>query len=176
RSLGGRAPLPGAGRAAGRAARGVAAAPAWRIAAGGDRTHHRRRPGDGQVAAALRDGQVAREAGGMSRTAPLTPAERELQRQLDAAGGPGPSLGTEARILAAARAAASGPVDAGAGVDPGVADGNSAGKAGPPAPGCAHPGNGARSRRRTRRWIAPLGLAASMALAFGLAWQLRDRK
>src|SRR5690606_10031803 len=149
----GRAPVPGAGRAAGRAARGAAAAPAWRTAAGGDRPHHRGRPGDGEVAAALCHGPPAREAASMSRHAPLTPEELELRRQLEAAAGPGPSPQLDARVLAAARQAAAPPAH--------------------PATATAPVARGWRRARR-RRWIAPLGLAASLVLAFGVAWQLRE--
>ncbi|ADV27188.1 putative proline/alanine-rich repetetive membrane anchored protein [Pseudoxanthomonas suwonensis 11-1] len=87
----------------------------------------------------------------MSRREPLTPEELELQRQLEATAGPGPSPGIDARILAAARAQ-------------------------PACPATTAPAarSAAQHRRRPRRWIAPLGLAASLVLAFGVAWQLRE--
>lgn len=87
----------------------------------------------------------------MSRREPLTPEELELQRQLEATAGRGPSPGIDARILAAARAQ-------------------------PACPATMAPAarSAAQHRRRPRRWIAPLGLAASLVLAFGVAWQLRE--
>ena len=106
----------------------------------------------------------------MSGAAPLTPEERELQRQLDAAAGPGPSLATEARILAAARAAAAGVHGEDAGIDAASPDGD----AGPAAAAQLAPARARGGRRPRRRWTAPLGLAASLALAFGVAWQLRE--
>jgi len=89
----------------------------------------------------------------MSRHAPLTPEELELRRQLEAAAGPGPSPQLDARVLAAARQAAAPPAH--------------------PATATAPVARGWRRARR-RRWIAPLGLAASLVLAFGVAWQLRE--
>ncbi|KAF1700184.1 hypothetical protein CSC68_12490 [Pseudoxanthomonas suwonensis] len=88
----------------------------------------------------------------MSRHDPLSPEELELRRQLEAAAGPGPSPGLDARILAAAR---------------GQAPAGATGPAAAPSP--LH-----RRRARPRRWIAPLSLAASLVLAFGVAWQLRE--
>ncbi|NLW96832.1 MAG: hypothetical protein GXY30_08055 [Xanthomonadaceae bacterium] len=80
---------------------------------------------------------------------PLDPAERELARrlaQLDPRAAPSPQ--TDAAILAAARAAAGTGAPA---------------SARPPLP----------PRRRPRRWPVGLGIAASLALALGVAWQLR---
>lgn len=72
---------------------------------------------------------------------PLTPEERALAERvarLGAHGEPSPAL--DARILAAAHAAA---------------------------------GTPAQLRRPTRRWPIALGIAASLTLAVGIAWQLR---
>jgi hypothetical protein len=87
----------------------------------------------------------------MNPNEPLSPQERELARLL-AAGEPGPSAKVDAAILAAARAATSSPA-----------------LAARPAPSAySH-----RPRRRLR-WTSSLGLAASVCLAIGLAWQLRE--
>lgn len=79
---------------------------------------------------------------------PLTPEERALAQRLARLGGsqaePSPSL--DARILAAAHAAA----------------GSDAPRA-----------SGSGSRRKPARWPAVFGVAASLALACGIAWQLR---
>ena len=81
---------------------------------------------------------------------PLTPEERALAQRLARLGGsqaePSPSL--DARILAAAHAAA------------GTDD---------PRAACA----GSRRARKPARWPAVFGVAASLALACGIAWQLR---
>lgn len=80
---------------------------------------------------------------------PLDATERELARrlaQLDANASPSPAL--DAAILAAARA-----TPAGSGAPPQAAP--------------------TRMRRRLRRWPAGLGIAASLAVAVGVAWQLR---
>src|SRR5690606_38709213 len=80
---------------------------------------------------------------------PLDATERELARrlaQLDANASPSPALDTA--ILAAARA-----TPAGSGAPPQAAP--------------------ARMRRRPRRWPVGLGIAASLAVAVGVAWQLR---
>lgn len=76
----------------------------------------------------------------------LTPEERDLAQRLAQSGPPSePSPAVDARILAAARVAAAST---------------------PPA---------ARSARQLphRRWPVALGLAASLVLAVGIAWQLR---
>ena len=79
---------------------------------------------------------------------PLDPEERALARHLADAGGDGPSPELDARILAAARAA----------------------QVGGAAPMPAHTGQ----RRPRRRWPMALGLAASVTLAIGVAWQMRE--
>jgi hypothetical protein len=77
---------------------------------------------------------------------PLTPEEREIARQLARLGAPAePSSTLDAGILSAARTAAK------------------------PAAGSS---TALRPRLR-RRWPVGLGLAASLALAVGVAWQLR---
>ncbi|QCO67849.1 hypothetical protein E5843_08860 [Luteimonas yindakuii] len=84
---------------------------------------------------------------------PLDADERALAAQLARhapAGGPAPDL--DARVLAAARAAT--------GTHP----------ASPPARHAHH-----ATRPRRRRWPALTGLAASVALAAGIAWQLRPQ-
>src|SRR5690606_27018145 len=140
------APQPGAGagRASRRPAPGGAAAPAAGTDPGADRRDHRRGPGNGEIPAALCNGQAARETCPMSREQdPLSPEERELADALARATprrGPPPQL--DATILASARAALKK-------------------DAAPPA------------RARRRRWPAALGVAASLALAVGIAWQLR---
>lgn len=89
-----------------------------------------------------------------SEQTPLTPEERDLAQrlaQLDASARPSAAL--DAGILAAARAAASS----------GAAGGATAGR-----------GNVERRVRRPRLgWAAGAGLAASVVLAVGIAWQLR---
>ncbi|WP_242108083.1 hypothetical protein [Luteimonas aquatica] len=85
--------------------------------------------------------------------AALTPEERELAAQIArAAPQRGPSPALDASILRAARVAVAAPQ---------------------PAP----PSTAARAatarRRARRRWPAVFGVAATLALAFGLAWQLR---
>ncbi|MBD9368083.1 hypothetical protein [Xanthomonas sp. XNM01] len=95
---------------------------------------------------------------------PLTPEERALADHLDAALDDAmPSAALDARILAQARGAVAGP---GAGAAQVHAD----------LPGTdtvRRRGDAARTRPR-RRWAAPLGLAASLTLAVGVAWQLRE--
>ncbi|NZA28426.1 hypothetical protein H0E84_18790 [Luteimonas sp. SJ-92] len=81
---------------------------------------------------------------------PLTPDERALADRLArSAPRAEPSPALDARILAAARAAAR------------------------PAAGGGSGGLDGRGRRPRRRWPATLGIAASLALALGIAWQLR---
>src|SRR5690606_37297443 len=140
-----------AGRTAARAARGDRAAAGAGTEPGRDRRDHRRGPGDGEIAPALRDGQAAGAAGdgaAMSRHAheALTPEERDIAQRLarlESAAAPSPGL--DARILAAARAGAEAP----------------------PARAVAP----ARSRRP--RWPLGMGVAASLVVAVGVAWQLR---
>lgn len=87
----------------------------------------------------------------------LGPEERALAARLAAldAGG-GPSAALDARILAAARAAA-----------------------GPAAPVAGEPGLpsgaawGSQGRRRRSRWPTAVGAAATLVVAVGLAWQLK---
>lgn len=88
------------------------------------------------------------------RHEPLDPEERALARLLAEADSAEPSAGVDARILAAARVPA-----------PAVPAGTA-----PPAIGA---GDGAR-HRRPRRLPLALGLAASVTLAAGVAWQLRE--
>lgn len=95
----------------------------------------------------------------MSRHDPLTPEERALANALAPASEPGPSPATDALVLAAARGAA-------AGTD------TDAGRARHPAPAAPLRRDG--RRRQRRHWPATLGLAASVALAVGVAWQLRE--
>src|SRR5688572_29811089 len=72
---------------------------------------------------------------------PLSPEERALGERLARLGPHGePSSALDARILAAAHAAATTP---------------------------------AQARRPSRRWPVALGIAASLTLAVGIAWQLR---
>src|SRR5690606_9553244 len=153
---------PGPGRVAARAARGGAAAPARRIEHGRDRRVDGGEPGNGEIAAALCPGQVAHEAVAMSRHEPLTPEERELAQHLAHPGHAGPSPATDARILAAARLAAASDADAGPRAS-----------AATPPQAALSPATTTRHRRR-RHWPASLGLAASVALAVGVVWQLRE--
>lgn len=74
----------------------------------------------------------------------LDPLERALAERL-AASAPQPSSALDARILAAAHAAA----------------------------GQSGPASARRHARRQRRWPLVAGIAASVALALGIAWQLR---
>ena len=86
------------------------------------------------------------------RHQPLDPEERALARLLADAGDDGPPPEVDARILAAARAA--------------QADrAQPATRAGATQPGLRRP--------QRRRWPLALGLAASVTLAVGVAWQLR---
>src|SRR5690606_29275121 len=112
---------------------------------GGNRRSDRRRPGNGEIAPALRDGQAARAArlggGGMSRREhePLSREERDLARglsRLDPHAAPSAEL--DAAILAAARAQGSRGDTAAAGT---------------------------RGRPRRPRWPVGLGIAASLAVA-----------
>lgn len=76
----------------------------------------------------------------------LTPDERAVAARLAVLGGAhGPSPALDARILAAARASVAVP---------------------------AAPAQVGRSPRRMRRWPGALGVAASLVIAVGLAWQL----
>jgi len=102
----------------------------------------------------------------MSRHEPLTPEERELAQHLAHPGHAGPSPATDARILAAARLAAASDADAGADAAPRA-------PAATPPQAALSPATTTRHRRR-RHWPASLGLAASVALAVGVAWQLRE--
>lgn len=89
------------------------------------------------------------------RHEPLDAQERELARrlaQLDANAGPSPAL--DAAILAAARA-------------------DGAGRGVATAPDARR--RPAATRRRPRRWPMGLGIAASLAVAVGVAWQLRPQ-
>ena len=78
---------------------------------------------------------------------PLTPEERDLAQRLSRLGGhAAPSASLDARILAAAQAAVS------------------------------EPSAAARTRLRRRpRWPFGVGIAASLAVALGIAWQLRPQ-
>lgn len=79
---------------------------------------------------------------------PLTPEEREIAQRLSQSGGiSGPSAALDATILAAARAAA-------------------------PA---ASTTPAAHRRRPRSRWPVGMGIAASLAVALGVAWQLRPQ-
>jgi len=79
---------------------------------------------------------------------PLTPEERDIaQRLARLESGAAPSAGLDARILAAAHAAAETPA------------------ARPVAP----------ARRRQPRWPVGMGIAASLVVAVGVAWQLRPQ-
>ncbi len=151
------APPPAAG-ARGPAARSNArwCCCGWnRNSPGGDRRDHRRRPRNGEIAAALRDGQAAREAATNERRCPHPPTRPAVARRARTGGrlsrlGPhdDPSAALDARILAAAHAAATAP---------------------------------ARTRRGGgRRWAAVpaslmtgAGLAASLVVVLGVVWQLR---
>ncbi|MDO5505516.1 MAG: hypothetical protein Q4F49_04380 [Pseudoxanthomonas suwonensis] len=82
----------------------------------------------------------------MTTQSPLDPTERALADRLAADRTPQPSAALDARILAAARAAAGG------------SQGSTS--------------TGQRPRARTR-WPLWSGVAASIALALGIAWQLR---
>jgi len=93
------------------------------------------------------------------RYEPLDPEERALARLLADTGDDGPSPEVDARILTAARE----PLPA---VPPEVATA-------PPAAYGAQDIHGARRPRRRRLPLA-LGLAASVTLAVGVAWQLRE--
>ena len=78
---------------------------------------------------------------------PLSPEERDLAQRLSRLGGhAAPSASLDARILAAARTAVGEP------------------------PAAAHP-----QRRRRPRWPFGMGIAASLAVALGIAWQLRPQ-
>ena len=90
------------------------------------------------------------------RHQPLDPEERALARLLDNAGDEGPSPEVDARILAAARESLSATAPSGAST-----------------PRSVHRPQGAR-RPRHRRLPLALGLAASVTLAVGVAWQLRE--
>ena len=87
----------------------------------------------------------------------LTPEERALAQRLARLGAQGePSPALDARILAAAHAAAQAPSAE--------------------APAAEWPPRRRRSdwpRRKAARWPTVFGVAASLALAFGIAWQLR---
>src|SRR5690606_28259807 len=107
---------------------------------GADWRNHRRGQGDGEIPAALCNGQAARETCPMSRDhEPLDPEERALADALGRAvprAGPPPAV--DAAILASARRATQAPT-----------------------------GSGASHHRPRRRWPAVLGVAASLALAVG---------
>jgi len=85
----------------------------------------------------------------MNRDDPLTPEEQALARMLGRGREQAPSAAVDAAILAAARAALH---DAPAAVTP-----------------------VASRPRRIARWPAALGVAASVVVAVGLAWQLRPQ-
>lgn len=80
---------------------------------------------------------------------PLDPQERTLARLLAESPPPEPSAELDARILAASRSAVPTPAK-------------------PTVPGPA------AATHRRRRWPVALGLAASVTLAVGVAWQLRE--
>lgn len=91
----------------------------------------------------------------MNNRDPFTPEERELARLLPGRMDATPSPEADAAVIAAARAALQG-------------------EATQPLQG-AHerPADGARRHRRRARWTTLLGVAASVVVAVGLAWQLR---
>src|SRR5690606_2387292 len=111
----------------------------------------RGRPRDREVAPALRHGQAARPAGefrAMSRRGhePLTAEERDLALRLSRLeSSASPSASLDARILESAR---------------------SGGQAAP---------RPATPVRPHRRWPVAMGLAASLVVAVGVAWQLRPQ-
>lgn len=101
----------------------------------------------------------------------LSPEERALAQrlsQLDARAAPSAAL--DARILAAARGMA---LPAGQ-AEPAVANpgqpASQAARAAKAAPVAAR-----QTQRRKPRWQLPVGIAASLALAVGIAWQLRPQ-
>lgn len=100
---------------------------------------------------------------------PLTPEERALAdalARLDAPAAP------SARLDAAIRAAARDALAPAAGAwRPGSDAPSHVGSAHPAA--TPAPATLPRARRRPRRWAASMGIAASVALAVGVAWQLR---
>ncbi|CTP89071.1 hypothetical protein A6R71_07915 [Xanthomonas translucens pv. arrhenatheri] len=108
----------------------------------------------------------------MNADEPLTPEERALAERLRQGRQALPSAALDASILAAARTA----VAASAGADtpqpqpPPAASVPAPRAAAPLAADAADPG--ARPRRRAG-WPAWTGLAASLTLAVGIAWQLR---
>src|SRR5690606_7485464 len=120
--------------------------------------------GNGEVAPALCHGQAAHAPGTGSAAmtardpSPLDQDERALAQRLsrlDAQWAPSGAL--DARILAAAREAVSGTAGATGAID---------------ATGAAPPS--VRPRRRPR-WPVGMGIAASLAVAVGVAWQLRPQ-
>ncbi|MCD9028421.1 hypothetical protein LDO26_09390 [Luteimonas sp. BDR2-5] len=97
------------------------------------------------------------------RPEPLTPEERALADRLGRSdASPPPAL--DAAILAAARAAVSG-----AAAQPGAGPED----AGPDAPTPTSPAHARTPARRRRRWPVGFGIAASLLVAIGVAWQLR---
>lgn len=98
---------------------------------------------------------------------PLTPEERALAERLRLGPQAAPSPALDAAVLAAARAALDGDrADRGA-VSPHPTQPTAA------APADAAHAHAAPRPRRLRRWSAAMGVAASLALAVGIAWQLR---
>lgn len=102
-----------------------------------------------------------------SGNGPLTPEERALAQRLARLGGaqaePSPAL--DARILAAAHAAS---VDGA-----GTRDSNDDVDAAAPVAPMRRRSDRRRDPRRPARWPVVFGFAASLALACGIAWQLR---
>lgn len=111
----------------------------------------------------------------MKRDEPLTPEERALAERLRPGRQALPSADLDARILAAARAAvASTPATSAPPHDADTrADTPSTPTTPAPAAASGQTQSGATARRRRRRWPAWTGLAASLTLAAGIAWQLR---
>ncbi|MBN6148764.1 hypothetical protein JR065_00290 [Xanthomonas sp. AmX2] len=105
----------------------------------------------------------------MNEHEPLTPEERALAERLRLGPQAAPSPALDAAVLAAARAAVA---SDGGGVRAGVP------YAAPPAASATPPPDVPVARQAprlpgVRRWSAAMGVAASLALAIGIAWQLR---